>query len=214
MEFSTLHIIGYVASVFIAISMTMSSFVKFRIINLIGATLFFTYGILINALPVAMLNAFIISVDIYYLYRIFSKKEAFEIMWVRNDNKYLKRFLEFYKKDIYRYFPEFHFQPEKNTHSFFVLRNLAVAGVFLGKRENDNILYVVLDYVIAEFRDYKNGKFIFHRLQDKIIEDGFSKIITKGHTAHHKKYLKKLGFIEIENGRFEMKLVHSKPHVS
>ncbi len=210
METNTLHIIGYVASIFIAISMTMSSFVKFRIINLIGATLFFTYGILIGAVPVALLNAFIIGIDIYYLYRIFSKKEAFEIMWVRNDNKYLKRFLEFYQKDIYRFFPEFSFQPEKNTHSFFVLRNLAVAGVFLGRRENDHILFVVLDYVIAEFRDYKNGKFIFHRLQDKIIEDGFSKIITKGYTANHKKYLRKLGFVEIEDSRFEMQLVHSK----
>ncbi len=207
MELSTLTIIGYVASVFIAISMTMSSFVKFRIINLIGATLFFTYGILIYAWPVALLNAFIISVDIYYLYRIFSKKEAFEIMWVRNDNKYLKRFIQFYGDDIHHFFPEFSFDPEKNTHSFFVLRNMAVAGVFLGRRENQNILFVGLDYVIKEFRDYKNGKFIFHRLQDKIIEDGFDKIITKGHTKHHKKYLKKLGFIEKSDGQFEMQLV-------
>ncbi len=207
MELSTLTIIGYVASVFIAISMTMSSFVKFRIINLIGATLFFTYGILIYAWPVALLNAFIISVDIYYLYRIFSKKEAFEIMWVRNDNKYLKRFIQFYGDDIHHFFPEFSFDPGKNTHSFFVLRNMAVAGVFLGRRENQNILFVGLDYVIKEFRDYKNGKFIFHRLQDKIIEDGFDKIITKGHTKHHKKYLKKLGFIEKSDGQFEMQLV-------
>lgn len=211
MEFSTLHIIGYVASIFIAISMTMSSFVKFRIINLIGATLFFTYGMLIGALPVALLNAFIISVDIYYLYRIFSKKEAFDIMWVRNDNKYLKRFIEFYGDDIHHFFPDFRFDPEKNTHSFFILRNMAVAGVFLGRRENQNILFVGLDYVIKEFRDYKNGKFIFHRLQDKIIEDGFDKIITKGHNKHHQKYLRKLGFIEKSDGQFEMQLVAKKP---
>ena len=206
MEFSYLHIIGYVASIIIAISMTMSSFVKFRIINLAGATLFCIYGILIGALPVAMLNSFIIIVDIYYLVRIFSRKEAFDILWIRSDNRYLLRFLDYYKKDIHRFFPTFTYKPELNTHSFFILRNMAVAGLFLGRRIDENVLYVGLDYVIAEYRDYKNGKFIFHRLQDKIVADGFTKIITNGHTPKHKKYLKKLGFSQVAEELFEMHL--------
>lgn len=204
-----LHLFGYIASIIIATSMTMSSIVKFRIINLAGASLFFIYGLLINALPVVLLNGFIISVDIYYLIRIFSKKEAFEIMWVRSDNKYLLRFIEFYQKDIQHFFPGFSYQPELNTHSFFILRNMAVAGLFLGRRENEHILHVGLDYVIKEYRDFKNGKFIFHRLQDKIISDGFTLIKTKGYTRQHKKYLKKLGFQEKGNNCFEMQLTKS-----
>lgn len=210
MDFSILHIIGYTASIIIAISMTMSSIVKFRIINLAGASLFFTYGVLISALPVVMLNSFIIMVDIFYLAKIFSKKEAFEILWVRNDNKYLQRFLEFYHNDIQLFFPGFTYRPELNTHSFFILRDMAVAGLFLGRRENNSTLHVALDYVIAEYRDFQNGKFIFHRLQDKIIADGFSRIITNGHTKQHKKYLKKLGFREISDGFFEMRLRKAK----
>ena len=204
-----LHLFGYTASIIIATSMTMSSIVKFRIINLVGAFLFFIYGLLINALPVVLLNGFIISVDIYYLIRIFSKKEAFEIMWVRSDNKYLLRFIEFHQKDIQHFFPGFSYQPDLNTHSFFILRNMAVAGLFLGRRENEHILHVGLDYVIKEYRDFKNGKFIFHRLQDKIISDGFTLIKTKGYTPQHKKYLKKLGFQEKENNCFEMQLTKS-----
>ncbi len=209
MDFSYMHIIGYVASIIIAISMTMSSFVKFRIINLAGATLFCIYGILISALPVAMLNSFIIIVDIYYLVKIFSMKEAFDILWVRSDNQYLLRFLDYYRKDIQRFFPTFSYKPELNTHSFFVLRNMAVAGLFLGRRIDENVLYVGLDYVIAEYRDFKNGKFIFHRLQDKIVADGFRKIITNGHTSQHKKYLKKLGFSQVSEDLFEMHLPKS-----
>lgn len=207
MELNIYHIIGYLASIIIAISMTMSSIVKFRIINLMGATLFFIYGIMIGALPVAMLNGFIISVDIYYLIRIFSKKEAFEILWVRSDNKYLLRFLEFHKNDIQRFFPGFSYQPELNTHSFFILRNMAVAGLFLGRREDGHVLHVGLDYVIKEYRDFKNGRFIFHRLQSQIIKDGFSLIKTRGHTSQHKKYLKKLGFKETGGDLFEMQLI-------
>lgn len=214
MEFSLLHLFGYIASIIIATSMTMSSIVKFRIINLIGASLFFVYGLFIGALPIVLLNSFIISVDIYYLVRIFSEKEAFEIMWVRSDNKYLLRFLEFYHKDIQHFFPGFSYQPELNTHSFFVLRNMAVAGLFLGRRENDHVLHVGLDYVIKEYRDFKNGKFIFHRLQDKIMSDGFTIIKTKGHIPQHQKYLRKLGFQEKENNCYEMTLHKTKPSIS
>ncbi len=211
MELNLLHLFGYLASIIIAISMTMSSIVKFRIINLAGATLFVIYGIVIGALPVALLNSFIISVDIYYLWKIFSKKEAFEIMWVRSDNKYLLRFLEFYNKDIQHFFPGFSYQPELNTHSFFILRNMAVAGLFLGRRENQHVLHVGLDYVIEEYRDFKNGRFIFHRLKDKIIQEGFTIIKTHGHTTQHKKYLKKLGFKEVAGDFFEMQLSAAMP---
>ncbi len=207
MESNILALIGYTASVIIAISMTMSSIVKFRIINLIGAALFCTYGFIIGALPVGILNGFVAVVDLYYLANIFSKKEVFETMQVRNDNNYLKRFLEFYHDDIQRFFPGFVHRPEKNTHSFFVLRDMAVAGLFLGRRINKDTLQVGLDYVIAEYRDFKNGKFIFHRLKNEMIADGFKRVITQGHTPRHRKYLRKLGFKQSSKERFELKLI-------
>ena len=74
MNISVLEWIGYTASVIIAISMAMSSIVKFRIINLVGASLFATYGFIIGAFPVGILNSLIVCVDVYYIYDIFSKK--------------------------------------------------------------------------------------------------------------------------------------------
>ncbi|MEZ5149235.1 MAG: hypothetical protein R2759_19740 [Bacteroidales bacterium] len=50
MELSVLEWIGYMASGIIALSMTMSSIVKFRWINLVGAGTFATYGFLIGAI--------------------------------------------------------------------------------------------------------------------------------------------------------------------
>ncbi len=206
MDINILEWIGYTASAIIAISMTMSSIVKFRLINLVGAALFSTYGFLIGSLPVALLNCFIVAVDIYYLAGIFSKKEVFETMRVRNDNKYLLRFLDFHKKEIRQFFPDFNYDPELNTLSFFVLRDMSVAGLFLARREDTNILRVGLDYVIPEYRDFKNGKFIFHRLSDAFIAEGYAKIVSEGHTPIHKKYLKKIGFREVSPGHFELPL--------
>lgn len=100
MEINILQWIGYAASIIIALSMTMNSIVKFRWINLAGAITFSTYGFLIGALPVGFLNGFIVCVDIYYLTVIYTKKEIFEILEVRAENKYLIRFLEFHNKEI------------------------------------------------------------------------------------------------------------------
>lgn len=207
MEISLLQWIGYLASIAIALSMTMSSILKFRWINLAGALTFSTYGFLIGALPVGFLNAFIALVDIYYLYTIYSKKEVFEILEVRADNRYLLRFLQFHEKDIQHFFPGFAYQPELNTVSFFVLRNMAVAGVFLAHRKENHCLSVGLDFVLPEYRDFKNGKYIYLRLRNRFINEGFTKVIAEGRSEKYSSYLSKLGFEKNSEGLFEKALV-------
>jgi len=196
------EIIGYVASVIIAISMTMSSIVKFRVINLIGALTFTTYGFLIGAYPVGGLNAFIVAVDVYYLYKIYSKSEHFEALSIRPDNRYLLRFLEFHMPEIQKFNPGFEYQPEVNTVSFFILRDMIVAGVFLAHREDGNVLKVGLDYVIPQYRDFKNGRYIYSQLKDRFISDGFDCVLAPHRSDEYGKYLKKLGFEVKDNGMY------------
>jgi hypothetical protein len=202
MESNILMWIGYAASVIIALSMTMNSIVKFRWINLIGAFTFATYGILIGAFPVGALNGFIVVVDIYYLAKIYSKKHLFDILEIREDNKYLIKFLDYYNDDIQKFLPDFEYNPSMNSVSFFVLRNTAVAGIFLAHRENNNELKVGLDYVVPEYRDFKNGKFVYNRLKDYFIKEGYQKVVAESGSRKHTNYLKKVGFIETKNGVF------------
>ena len=203
MGINILETIGFIASIIIALSMTMNSIVKFRWINLIGASTFSIYGFLISAYPVGILNGFIVAVDIYYLYRIYSKTENFDTLEIRGDNKYLLKFLMYHNKEIQKFFPGFVYKKEMNTISFFILRNMAVAGIFLAHREDDNILKVGLDYVVPEYRDYKNGRFIYHRLRKSFIEKGFKKAKAEANDKKHQKYLKKIGFVENNAGQFE-----------
>jgi hypothetical protein len=211
MEISLLQWIGYLASIAIALSMTMSSILKFRWINLFGALTFSTYGFLIGAWPVGFLNAFIALVDIYYLNSIYSKKEVFEILELRPENRYLIRFLEFHKIDIEKFFPGFSYKPEMNTVSFFVLRNMAVAGVFLAHRDQNHCLSVGLDFVLPEYRDFKNGKYIYLRLRDRFINEGFTKVVAEGNSEKYSQYLSKLGFQKNADGLFEKELVSAHP---
>ncbi|HHH52108.1 MAG TPA: hypothetical protein ENK91_00475 [Bacteroidetes bacterium] len=194
MDSQVLQWIGYLASGIIALSMMINSIVKFRWVNLVGAASFATYGFLIGAFPVMLLNGIIVMVDIYYLFRIYTKPNLFDTLEISEDSKYLLKFLDFHNDEIQKFFPGFEYKPEMNTISFFVLRNMAVAGVFLAHRKNEDILEVGLDYVVPEYRDYKNGKFLYYSLKDRFIQAGFKSIEANNNSPKHIKYLKKLGF--------------------
>jgi hypothetical protein len=206
MEISFLEWIGYIASGIIALSMTMNSILRFRWINLVGAVTFSIYGFLIGALPVGFLNLFIALVDIYYLYAIYSKKEIFETLEIQPESNYMERFLKFHEKDIQLFFPGFAYLPNATDLSFFILRDMAIAGIFIAHRQKDNSLEVSLDYVIPEYRDFKNGKFVFLTLRNKLMEDGITKIVATAQAKKHERYLKKLGFIQLHSNCYEKSL--------
>lgn len=206
MELNILEYIGFAASIIIALSMTMNSILRFRWINLAGAITFSTYGFLIGALPVGILNGFIVIVDLYYLTSIYGAKHYFETLEIRGDNKYLLRFLEFHRKDIERFFPGFVYKPEMNTVSFFVLRNTAVAGLVLAHRRDNGELRVGLDYVIPEYRDLKNGKFVYDDMENSLKSTGITHFVAEANSAKHAKYLKKLGFKPGGEGLMEKRI--------
>ena len=207
MEIDFLQWTGYLASGIIALSMMMNSILKFRWINLAGALTFSVYGFLINALPVGFLNAFIALVDVYYLYTFYSRKEVFELMEVSSDNSFLQRFAAFHHKDIQHFFPDFDYEKHSSSRCFFVLRNMAVAGIFIAEKQNETHLEVYLDYVIPEYRDLKNGKYIYLHLREQFINEGFTKVIATGHNPNYSQYLVKLGFEKNAVGKFEKTLI-------
>ncbi|MCK9207447.1 MAG: hypothetical protein M0P66_10080 [Salinivirgaceae bacterium] len=191
---SFLEWVGYAASVLVLVSMLMSSILRLRIVNLVGSALFSAYGFLIGALPVGLLNLFVVFANIYHLYKMFGAEESFTTLEIRRDNRYLLKFLDFYKKDIQKYFPKFEYNNSINSYTYMFLRNMAVAGVFLARDYGNKRLYIGLDYVIPQYRDFKLGKFIY---KDKIRffkEQGYTMLCTIPQSAHHARYLEKMGF--------------------
>ncbi|QIZ75461.1 YgjV family protein [Ferrimonas lipolytica] len=63
--------VGYLASVVVAISLMMSDIKKLRWWNLCGCILFVAYGSAIGATPVALVNGFIVCINVYYLIQIY-----------------------------------------------------------------------------------------------------------------------------------------------
>lgn len=67
-------IMGYSASVLVAVSLMMKNIVPLRIVSLAGCFLFTLYGIAISAWPVALMNGFGCIVNIYHLIKL--RREA------------------------------------------------------------------------------------------------------------------------------------------
>lgn len=200
------ELIGYVASVLIAISLMMSSVLRLRIINLVGSITFTVYGVLIGAYPVAIVNFLIVLIDLYYLVEMLRAKEFFTLLDVENDSQYLKRFLTFYKDEIEKFLPEFTYQKDKSTFGVFVLRNLVPAGLFLGQVEDD-ILHVNLDFVIPGYRDFKVGKYLFANPSDVFTSRSICRICSRPGNQAHAAYLQRMGFsLNIESGLYSLDL--------
>ncbi len=190
---NAIEIFGYAGSVLVAVSLMMSSIVKLRIINLIGAVVFSTYGFIIGALPVGFLNGFIAFVDIYYIIEIFSTKEYFRVLEVQHDSEYLKYFLEFHAEEIKKFIPTFSFQPSEHWIVLFVLRDTVPAGLVCAEYHDEDHLFINLDYAMPGYRDLKVGKYVFPKIFER---RKVKKIYSEPGNSKHEQYLRRIGFVK------------------
>ncbi len=188
------ELIGYAASVLVAISLVMSSILRLRIINLVGSALFTVYGLLIRAYPIAVVNFIIVLINLYYLYEMLRKREYFTLLEVQPDSDYLRAFVNFYEKEIRRFLPDFHYQPAADQVAFFVLRNMVPAGLFIGRRDQTDRLVTVLDFVIPGYRDFKIGQYVFGPQAGFFRQRGIHTICSAPGNPAHESYLKRMGF--------------------
>jgi len=189
-----LELLGYLASVLVAVSLMMSRILRLRVINLAGSLAFTIYGVLIGAYPVAAVNAFIVLINLWYLSRMLRAKEYFRILEVEPGSRYVKYFLDFHADDIRRFEPGFTQPPRPGELTFLVLRDLMPAGLFVGTVRGDGTLWVRLDYVIPSFRDFKVGRYVYGESAGFFRERGIRTIATAPGTPGHARYLRRMGF--------------------
>ncbi|MDG5765858.1 hypothetical protein QA596_00175 [Balneolales bacterium ANBcel1] len=195
------EIIGYTASVLIAVSLMMSAIIRLRIINLIGAATFCLYGILIGATPVAAMNGFIVLINIYYLSRMLGDKEYFQLLKVGSNGEYIKAFIRFYREEIRKFQPEFQDDLQEQDRCIFVLRNMVPAGLLVTRPGEAGLHTVVLDFVIPNYRDFKIGTFLFEDNRGYLKEQGIDRLVAHGSTPEHRNYLEKAGFVASSDGQ-------------
>lgn len=201
-----LELIGFAASALVAISLMMSNVFWLRVINLVGGAVFTVYGILIHSTPVAVMNAFVVVIDAYYLSQSF-RKDYFKGMEVAADDYYTRKFLSFYHKEILKFIPEFSGEISAQAHVFFILRNMVPAGLLITEERDDGNLWITLDFAIPAYRDFKLGQFIYGHQAEIFDASRYQSVLCEAKTRSHQRYLERMGFVrETKEGIYKLNL--------
>jgi len=185
-------LIGYLGSAFVVTSLAMRSILKLRLIGLAGAVTFVTYGYLIDAWPIVWTNVVIVLIHLHFLREIRKTDEYFKVLPVRTVSNYLRYFLDHFAADIERAWPGFEYEPEEDTLTLFILRDLVPAGLFVATVLDEDTLELKLDYAIPGYRDFKIGRYLYagHVLRDL----GYAAIVAHTQGDRAAEYLSKMGF--------------------
>ncbi len=201
-----LEIIGYVGSVLIGLSLTMSNIKKLRWINLFGAAIFAIYGVLISAWPVLFLNGFIVLTDIWHLYRMSRRNEFYSLLPVQDKpSAYLKRFTEFHGQEIQTLFPHFSLS-EGGIEGWWVLRDVQPVGLFLFHRNGQHTAVVDVDYVAPAFRDMKSARWFFSEGLAHLRDKGINALVARSDSPQHQRYLVNIGFRKESEGLYRRQI--------
>lgn len=200
-----LDVLGYVASALVVTSLAMSSVLKFRVISLVGSATFFAYGVLIGSVPVALTNVIIMAINVVFLYRLFSHQEAFDVVEVEANSKFLRRYLDHNAIDIGRAWPGFEYHPAEEQLRLFVFRDMVPAGLFIAGVEGATAR-VEIDFAGRDYRDLKNARVLFGRGQDVLTSRGIDRIVSPADSDLHRTFLVRFGFRPVD-GEYVLDLV-------
>ena len=192
-----LEIVGYIGSALVVVSMLMSSIVKLRVINTVGSIISGIYAVLCGALPLALMNACLITINLINLWKLSRKKqEIYEVVETKNGNTLLSHFLGSYKDDIKGFFPDYQPEDTASHTAFVVLKEGAPVGVLMGDL-SEGALDIVIDYSTPAYRDCSVGTFLHQQLPSQGVHQlRFARIVAEGHET----YLKKMGYVPDESG--------------
>ena len=187
--------IGYLATVFLGISLMTKNSIRFRWINGAGCLAFVIYGFLIGAVPVLISNLLLLVINIYYLVKLYQTEDYFDLIEFKGDEKLVEKFMSFYAKDIEEYFPDYVASQVQNRVRFVILRNLVIANIFVAEVQEGGVAEVLLNFTIPQYRDYKVGRFLLNSKSGYLIEKGIQELHYEI-VAHkgHAKFLRVIGF--------------------
>jgi hypothetical protein len=194
---------GYLASLFLALSLLVTNDLRFRWLNTGGCLAFIVYGILISAFPILLTNGILFFINVVALAKIYRKKEDFDLLEFGPDATLIQKFLRFYAADSQTYFPHFQLEKNENDIRFVVLRDMVLANVFVATRQDNGTAVVRFNYTVPKYRDYKVGRFIFEKERDFLPSKGVKKLVyTEVANKGHREFLDRMGFQqEVINGK-------------
>lgn len=189
-----LEIIGYIGSVFVVVSMLMTSVVKLRLINATGSVISIVYAAIVHAYPLAIMNFCLVIINVVNLIRLFKSTKEYSVVKVSQGDSFLRYFIDFYGDDVKKFFPSFD-ASGSFSDAYVVCCGSSPVGVITGN-SSDGKMEVTLDYATPAYRDCSVGKYLYAYLAGS----GVKTLCTASSSKAHEAYLVKMGFVKGEEG--------------
>ena len=190
---------GYLASLLLILALLVNNDLKFRWLNTGGNIAFITYALVLHTIPVLITNLILFCINIFYLYKVYNRKEKFELIEFTGEEKLARQFMDFHMGGINEYFPGFNGLIPRDNLNFVVTRNVVISNMFSARVDEQGDAWVLLNYTLPKYRDYKVGRFIFEADRDFLVSKGVKRIVYDiPVSSKHRSFLKHIGFTESE----------------
>ncbi len=172
----------------------MKSVVKLRLLNGLGSGLFALFAFLTNSIPTCCMNAALVLIDGYYLYKIFHTADEFEILEVQAGDALVQRLIKQNQLDIVRIFgPEALAQA---TQFAVYMRNNDLAGLIGWSPEENKVARIYIDFVIPRYRDNAVGRHFFVDDPSFWHKRNIETLEMHHPSRYHAPYLARVGFVQ------------------
>ncbi|MCA0295309.1 MAG: hypothetical protein LCH96_08400 [Actinobacteria bacterium] len=198
MGFSTVELIGYLASALVVTSLAMTSVVRLRIVSLIGSVVFVVYGALLPSVPIILTNAAVAILNIWFLRKEFAPNRDLGAVPIDPHSPFLLDFLRSHASDIHTFHPDFD-TPDAGDFALVLTRDGLPAGALVGTPEGST-LRLRLDYVMHAYRDSRIGTWMYGKGSRVFTEAGFDRVVAEPGRPALDSYLLGVGFTQTPDG--------------
>lgn len=194
---------GWLGSVLVVVSLTLSNLRRFRTVNLIGSIIATIYNGALEIWPFAAMNGAIALINIYWLIRLHRERfvsRNYDAVQAAISDEVVQHTLAQHREEIATFYP--HFDPTskgEGRHAFLVLTGDVVAGLVVLRDAGEGAAQVELDFVTKAYRDYSPGEFVY-RADGALAALGLRRVIVPKGSVQDEKYFRSVGFVPDAQG--------------
>ena len=205
MEMTTTYLslyYGFIAFVLLACSFWVKPGSKGWPFYIMMTSIFAISGVMVKSYLLAG-SAFLTAlVIIYRLRRQLEKNRSIEVILIPDrDDRFLNYFLDYYRDDISKYFPQFDFRIEEEFLVALLFSKMETIGLVVAEIKNEDTLRICIDYMVPKYRNSQLAK-TFYQCELRCIDFlGYKQILIEPQSKEHNKYLERIGF-KLVNGKY------------
>lgn len=194
---------GWLGSVLVVLSLTLSDLRRFRTVNLIGSVIATIYNAAIEIWPFAAMNGAIALINICWLIRLHRERfvlRTYQVLRADLSSDAVQHMLSQHGEEIAGFYPQFDpHSPDEGRHAFLVANGDVTVGLVVLHETGDATGQVEVDYVTKAYRNYSPGEFVY---QDSgVISDlGLRRLFVPGDAGGDEKYFRRVGFVPAADG--------------